>query len=173
MYNRLISFLNKWKILYQYQFGFRQHHSTYMALIILMDKLITALKEGKFVLGLFLDFSKAFDTVNHDILFKKLELYGIRGTSLCLFKSYLTNRYQYVEYNNENSSRSKIVCGVPQGSILGPLLFLIYINDPPRVSNKVFSLMFADDSNIFIEGNDILKIQNELNTENFILAKSK
>ena len=165
MCNRLISFLNKWKILYQYQFGFRQHHSTYMALIKLMDQLITALKEGKLVLGLFLYFSKAFDTINHDILFNKLELYGIRGISLCSFKSYLTNRYQYVEYNNENSSRSKIVCGVSQGSIHGPLLFLIYINDLPRVSNKVFSLMFADDSNIFIEGNDTLKMQNELNTE--------
>ena len=81
--------------------------------MILMDELITALKGGKFVFGLFLDFSKAFDTIYHDILFNKLEWYGIRGTSLCLFKSFLTNRYQYVEYNNENSSRSKIVCGVP------------------------------------------------------------
>ena len=85
-----------------------------------MDKLIPALKGGRFVLGLFLDFSKAFDTINHDIIFNKLDLYGIRGTTLCLFKSYLTNRYQYVEYNNEKSSKRKIVCGVPQFQYLDP-----------------------------------------------------
>ena len=136
-----------------------------MALIILMDKLISDLKEGKFVLGLFLDFSKPFDIINHDILFNKLDLYGIRGTTLCLFKSYLTNRYQYVEYNNEKLSKRKIACGVPQGSILGPLLFLMYINCLPKVSNKVFPMMFADYSNIFIEGNYILTMRNELNME--------
>ena len=138
MYNRLVSFLSKSKLLYQYLFGFRQHHSTYMDLIILIDKLISALKEGKFVLGLFLDFSKAFDSITHDILFNKLDLYGIRGTTLCLFKSYLTNRYQYVEYDNEKSSKRKIVCGIPQGSILGPLLFLVYINDLPKFQTKCF-----------------------------------
>ena len=136
-----------------------------MTLIKLMYKRISALREGKFVLGLFLDFSKAFHPINHDTLFNKLDLYGIRGTTLCLFKSYLTNRYQYVEYNKEKSSKRNIVCGVPQGSILGPLLFLMYINDLPKVANKVFPLMFADDFNIFIEGNNIFTKQNELNME--------
>ena len=122
-----------------------------MTLIIMMDKLISALKKGKLVLCLFLDVSKAFDTVNHGILFNK-----------CLFKSYLTNRYQYVEYNNEKSSKWS---GGPSRFILLPSLFLSHKNVLPKVSNKVFPLLFADDSNIFIEGNNILTMQNELNME--------
>ena len=97
LYQRLLSFVNTHNILYAFQFGFRALHSPGIALILLVDKISTALEEGDFVLGLFLDFSKAFDTVNHDILFKKLEYYGIHGTTLDLFKSYLRNRYQYVE----------------------------------------------------------------------------
>ena len=102
------------------------------------------------MLGLFLDFSKAFDTVNHEILFMKLEHYGVRGSSLDLFKSYLNGRKQFVEYNGVSSSKSTIVCGVPQGSILGPLLFLVYINDLAHASDKIFSILFADDSNLFL-----------------------
>ena len=107
MYDRLIAFLDKWSILYQYQFGLRNNHSTYMALIFLMDKIISALNDGDYVLGLFLDFSKAFDTINHKILFDKLEFYGIRGNALCWLQSYLTDRYQYVEYNGVASSQKK------------------------------------------------------------------
>ena len=112
-----------------------------------MDRISRALEEGEYVLGLFLDFSKAFDTVNHEILFSKLEFYGIRGIALAWFRSYLTSRTQYVEYSGTSSSYKNITCGVPQGSILGPLLFLLYINDLAGVSKKIFSILFADDSN--------------------------
>ena len=154
MYNRLLSFINKHKVLYSFQFGFRIGHSPSLALIYLIDKVSDALEKGEFVLGLFLDFSKAFDTVNHTILFEKLKFYGIRGISLDWFKSYLSQREQFVEYNGTRSSNQLISCGVPQGSILGPLLFLIYINDLAYVSDKLFALLFADDSNMFLSGND-------------------
>ena len=149
MYKRLLSFINKYRLLYLYQFGFREEHSPNLAMIFLVDKISNALDKGEFVLGLFLDFSKAFDTVNHEILFTKLEYYGIRGIALDWFKSYLSGRKQFVEYNNVYSSNASISCGVPQGSILGPLLFLLYINDLAYASQKIFSLLFADDSNLF------------------------
>ena len=99
MYNRLLSFLDEYKIMFSYQFGFRKHHSTYMALMTLIDNLINCLDNGEYVIGIFLDFSKAFDTVDYNILLQKLSLYGIRGTTLGWFQSYLTNRYQFVTYN--------------------------------------------------------------------------
>ena len=99
--------------------------------------------------GVFLDFSKAFDIVNHKILLSKLESYGIRGLPLQLFTSYLTNRKQCTSLGNYLSSMQTVSCGVPQGSTLGPVLFLIYINDLPNSSEALMFRIFADDTNIF------------------------
>ena len=104
MYTRLLSFLESQKILFDKQFGFWKQHSTYMALLILMDKLIKSIERGNYAIGVFLDFSKAFDTVNHSILLDKLYHYGIRGNTLKWFQSYLTQRKQYVTYNSTPSS---------------------------------------------------------------------
>ena len=128
MYNRLIEFLEMYKILVNQQFGFRKLHSPYMALMILMEKLITALENNDTVVGIFLDFSKAFDTVDHDILLSKLFHHGIRGPAHKWFTSYISNRKQYVTYNGTSSTMRNITCGVPQGSILGPLIFFLYIS---------------------------------------------
>ena len=123
-----------------------------MALLTLIDKISKCVQNGDFVVGIFLDFSKAFDTVNHDILFRKLEWYGIWGIALDWFKSYLTGRTQFVTYNGVSSSPQTIKCGVPQGSILGPLLFLIYINDLANTCKTALPILFADDTNIFTTG---------------------
>ena len=102
-----------------------------------------------------LDLSKAFDTVNHIILFDKLEHYGIRGLALDWIRSYFSNRKQYVEYNGHRSLRNEISCGVPQGSILGPLFFLLYINDINNASNLLNLILFADDTNVFMSHKDL------------------
>ena len=117
--------------------------------MVLTDKLIKSLENGEFVIGVYLDFSKSFDTVDHEILLSKLSHYGIRGKSLKWFQNYLSNRKQYVTYNGVSSQVNNITHGVPQGSILGPLLFLLYINDLGKICSSTSSILFADDTNLF------------------------
>ena len=146
----------KWR--HQYQFGFRKNHSTSLALVTLLESITSALDNLEFSICILIDFRKAFDTVEHSILLNKLHHYGIRGTALQWFNSYLTNRYQYVNYNNTTSNMKQIVCGVPQGSILGPLLFLLYINDISSVSNVFFSVLFADDAKLLYSSNNLQEL---------------
>ena len=129
MYIRLTKYVTKNNILSNSQFGFKKGHSTYMALTILINKITKASDKKSHTIGLFLDFAKAFDTVNHNILLKKLPHYGIRGNVLQWIQNYLAKRKQTVIFHGTNSVLKNITCGVPQGSIMGPLLFLIYIND--------------------------------------------
>ena len=131
----------------------------------LVDKISKAIDEKEIVLGVFLDFSKAFDTINHKILFSKLNHYGIRGVALDWIQSYLNNRSQFVCFNDVNSSYSNITCGVPQGSILGPLLFLIYINNLSNISTLLFTILFADDTNIFLQSKNIDDLVKQMNLE--------
>ena len=115
--------------------------------------------------GVFLDFKKGFDTVNYKILLDKQLIYGIIGNILTWFKSYLNERQQYVHFQRTESQIKCVTCGVPQGSIIGPLLLILYINDMTNVSNKIFPIVFADDTTVVIEGNTLDVIITSLNSE--------
>ena len=128
---RLTFFFDKNKLFSDCQFGFRKSYNTELAVIDIYEKLLKNLDERLSSCAIFLDLAKAFDTVNHDILIRKLSKYGIRGSALQMLDSYLSSRKQFVSIDNVNSETAIIELGVPQGLILGPFLFLIFINDLP------------------------------------------
>ena len=157
MHKRLYSFLIHYKQLYEYQFGFRKGHSTIQALTEIIENIREEVDKGNYVIGTYLDLSKAFDTVNHQILLYKLNHYGIRGLALQWLTSYLTNRKQLTYVNAEYSEQSTVNIGVPQGSVLGPLLFLIYVNDVFRCNVNLTTRLFADDTNLFVTDTNLLR----------------
>ena len=161
---RLINFLVKYELFSKHQFGFRSKFSTEYAATDLYEKLLYNLDQGLNSCTVFLDLAKAFDSVNHEILLRKLNHYGVRGKALELFRSYLSGRSQFLKLDNMKSSLIDIEFGVPQGSILGPLLFLIFINDLPDATNLYIKL-FADDTVLCAQNHDILALEEEMNKE--------
>ena len=163
VYKRLITFIDKYNILYDKQFGFRRDHSTLHATLFITDKIQRAIEDGLFSCGIFLDFSKAFDTVDHNILLKKLTHYGIRDIANDWFASYLNNRRQYVTIGSTKSDDTLITHGVPQGSVLGPFLFLLYITDFSKCSNVFDFHIFADDTNLFYSNSNLAELESIVN----------
>ena len=163
IYNQFIQYIEENKILDELQFGFQKNKSTEHAISAIISNITKAATKKHSSYCIFLDFAKAFDTVNHKILVEKLEYYGVKDKTLNLFENYLSDRKQVVEVNGVQSDLGTIQHGVPQGSILGPLLFLLYINDISKSSSVLKFFLFADDTTVFYSADP-----NDKNTENIL-----
>ena len=170
IHKRLYFFMELSDILYTSQYGFRPKHSTVNAVTELYINLMNAFEEKKFTPATFLDLSNAFDTIDHRILLSKLSHYGVRGVALEWFRNYLENRLQYVSYKNCCSETRNVKYGIPQGSVLGPLLFVIYSNDLPHNLTKAKAILFADDTTIFNSSKSMSDIYETMNNELQILS---
>ena len=165
MYNRIKVFIDKYDVLHHSQYGFRENHSTQHAILDIVNQIQTNMEFKLFTCGIFIDLRKAFDTINHAILLKKLQHYGIRGNVNDWFSSYLIGRTQTTQIADCISNKEITMTGVPQGSVLGPLLFILYINDICNSSDKLQFYLFADDTNLLFADRSLRKLENIVNQE--------
>ena len=177
MYNQLYKHLSNSKILYPKQFGFQKSHSTDHALLQLADQIYEPFELNEYITGVFIDLSKAFDTVDHNIMLKKLENYGISGTHDQWFRNYLSNRKQYIQFDGWQKTNYKTVkCGVPQGSILEPLFFLLYINELQFASDRLDPIKTSGISSFFhkpSKKDDIPLVLPKLNINDSEIARTE
>ena len=179
MFKRLYNFLETYNCIYNLQFGFREKHSTNHAILKITHEIKEAIENDNIAIGIFVDLQKAFDTVNHKILLGKLDYYGVKNVSNAWFRSYLSERKQYVSLNGVESTLKEMNHGVPQGSVLGPLLFLIYINDLHKCIHNSEVFHFADDTNLLyipknkLNNRSIRKLNSDLRNLNHWLLANK
>ena len=165
IYKRLTSYIEKHDLLNSSQYGFRKGHSTQHAILDIVNDIQSNMNRRLLSCGIFIDLKKAFDTVDHDVLLDKLNHYGFRGIINSWFSSYLKKRTQTTEVDHFISDKAVVGCGVPQGSVLGPLLFLLYVNDIHRCSNKLRFYLFADDTNILYADKTLKNLETTVNNE--------
>jgi len=168
---RIVGFFTKHKLFYEGQYGFRQGRSTTDAILDLTGSILESFNKSQYTLGLFLDMSKAFDSINHNTLFRKLEYYGIRGTVLSWVKSYLLKRKIKVKFKSELSENYEMMYGTPQGSVLGPIMYIILANDLNKSLKFCRAVSFADDTTIFASGNNLKFLYKKVNADLMNLSK--